>query len=155
VARAAAVARDVHGGGDVTGVLECLEHGDRIAREVLLVQVVDRVGERLGDAGRSHRCERRSVFDDAPLAPMPPDEVRDVVHVGTGPRRDRRQAHRRQRREDRRRAVIVAVLGKERERRRPSAGDGALESGGRQPVHDDQDELLSRHQSLASVRSPA
>ena len=153
VPRAAAVARDVHRCGHEPGVLERLVDGDRVLREVLLVHVEDRVGERLRHARGAQRGERRAVLDDAPLLAVPPDEMRDVVHVGPGAGRDRREADGRERREDRRRAAVRALLGEQRERGRAAAVDGALERGGRHAVDDDEDELLGAH--FASVRRPA
>ena len=53
-----------------------------------------------------------------------------------------------------RRAAVVAVLGEEAKRRRAVALDRALEGRRRQPVDDDQDELLGGITS-ARMRSPA
>ncbi len=153
VARSPAVAGDVHRAGDVTGVLERLVHRHRVLREMLLVHVEDRVGDRLRHPRCAQSSERRAVLDDALLAAMPPDEMRDVVHAGPGAGRDRREADRRERRKDRRRAAVHAVRGEERERGCAAAFDRTLEAGGRQPVDDDQDELLHA-QSFASVRRP-
>ena len=122
---------------------------------MLLVQVVDRVGERLRNAGRAHCRERRAVLDDAPLAAMPPDEMRDVMHVRARPGRDRREAHRRERREDRRRAPVRAVLGEERERRRAVAVEARSKPAGVIPSTTIRTSFFGRHQSFASVRNPA
>ena len=151
--RAAAVARDVHRCGDETRVLERLVDGDGVLREVMLVHVEDRVGERLRHPRGAQRRERRAVLDDAALLAVPPDEMRDVMHVGPGAGHDRREADRREGREDGRRAAVRALLGEERERRCAAAVDGALERRGRHAVDDDQDELLGAH--FASVRRPA
>src|SRR5205823_8859795 len=94
--RAAPIAGDVHRRGDKAGVVESLVHGGRAGGEMLLVHVVDRVGDRLRDAGGAQRRERGPVLDDALLASMPPDEMRNVVDIRTGAGRDRRQADRRQ-----------------------------------------------------------
>ena len=142
MARAPAVAGDVHRGRDETGVLERLEHRHRVLAEMLLVHVVDRVRERLRHARGAHGGERGAVLDDPPLAPVPPDEVRDPVHVGTGAGDDRGEADRRERGKHGGRATVDAVLGEIGERRRAAALDGALERGGRHPVDDDEDDFL-------------
>ena len=144
VTRAPAVAGDVHRGRDEPRVLERLEHRHGVLAEMLLVHVVDRVRERLRHAGGAHGGERRAVLDDPPLAAVPPDEVRDPVHVGTGAGDDRGEADRRERREHGGRAPVDAVLGEIRERGRAAALDGALERGGRHPVDDDEDDFLRR-----------
>ena len=96
VAGRSAIARDVHRGGDEACILDGLVHGRGTAREMLVVHVVDRVRERLREPGCAYRGERRAVLDDATLLAVPPDEMRNVVDIGSCARRDRRQAHRRQ-----------------------------------------------------------
>ncbi len=153
VLRAAPVAGDVDRSRDEPVVLQRLVHGDGVAPEMLRVHVEDRVRDRLRHPRGAQRGERGAVLDDATLLPMPPDEVRDVVDVGSRAGRDRREADGRERREDRRRTAIGARLGEARKRRSAAALDSALERGGRHPVDHDEDELLARH--FASVRNPA
>src|SRR4051794_11751334 len=84
---------------------------------------------------------------------MPPDEVRNVVHVRPGPRGDRRETDGSERREDGGGPPVRAMPGESGEGRRTTALDRALEGGGCHPIDDDEDELLGAH--FASVRSPA
>ena len=148
VAMGAAVARDVDRAGRQAGRLERLVDRLGAAAQVLRVQVDHRVAQRPRDAGRAHRAERRAVLDDPLLTAMPPDEVRDLVHVGMRSRGDRREADRRQRREGRRRAPVGAVLGEEPDRGRV----GCFEHRRRQAVDDHEDDGL---QSRERTRSPA
>ena len=140
----AAVARDVDRAGDEARVLERLVDRRRVAREMALVHVDDRVDDRLREAGFPERRERRAVLDDPLLLPVPPRERRDVMNVGAGARRNRAEADRREGREDGGRAAVLAVRGEVGERGCATALDGVLERLRRHPVQDDQDELL-RH----------
>ena len=154
MARPPAVARDVDRGRRQPGVFERLVHGLDVAREVLRVQVDDRVAQRAREPGGADRAERRAVLDEPLLTAMPPDEVRDVVAVGMRAGRDRAEADGCQRREGADGAPVLAVLGEEAKRRRV----GRLEHRRRQPVDDDEDDrlrLACEAQSLASERSPA
>ncbi len=78
----ATVGRDVDRRGRQPRPLERLEDRLGAAREMALVEVDDRVAEALDEPGRAHRGERRAVLDEALLLAVPPDEVRDPVHVG-------------------------------------------------------------------------
>ena len=134
----------------------------------MLARLVDRLGVlRRGDRGSSRRsCRgasgasrpRGSRSNDepystsAPLAAVPPDEVRDVVDVRVRARRDRGETDGRQRRERRDRPAVGARSGECRERRRGTVADRVLEGRRRQAVDDDQDR---RGLTSASVRSPA
>jgi hypothetical protein len=152
VRRAAPVARDVDRGGHEPRVVERLVHGHGTPAEVLGVQVHDRVADRLPRPCRAHGAERRAVLDDAALAAVIPDEVRNLMHVRAGACGDRRQAHRRQRREDRDGAAVGAELGEPRQPGRRGRPEGGLEHRRGQAVDDGEDEL-ARH--FASVRRPA
>ena len=85
----APVAGDVDRGGGQPGVLERLVHGDGAPAEVARVQAVDRVDQRLPRPRRANRAERRAVLDEPLLAPVVPDEVRDLVDVGVRAGRER------------------------------------------------------------------
>ena len=72
----------------------------------------------------------RSAANDEPYSTMrrscsmPPDEVRDVVHVRPGAGHDRRETDGRERREDGRRAPVApCLLGQKRKGRRTTALD--------------------------------
>ena len=73
---------------------------------------------------RAHRVERGAVLDEPLLLAVPPDEVRDVVHVRVAAGRDRREADGRQRREGRDGAAVLAGSAR-------SASAGARRSHGR------------------------
>ena len=79
VPEAAAVHQIGRPGGADVGVVEPLEHGLDVLREVLEVHVVDRVGERLADAERPRRAKARAVLDVALLTAVPPVDRRDLV----------------------------------------------------------------------------
>ena len=86
------------------------------------------------------------------LFAVPPDEVRDVVHVGMRAGRDRGEADGCERREGRSGTAILAVLREEAQR----GSGGALEHRRRETVdHDQHDGFRHRRQSRASVRRPA
>jgi hypothetical protein len=140
---AAAVARDVDRGRRQARTLERLVDGYGLASEVLLVHVEDRVEDRAARPGRADGGERRSVLDDPPLFAVPPDEVRDPVHVRMRARGDRGEADRRQRGERGDPAAVASVAGEERERGGGAGLDRVLEHRGREAVDDDEDQLLA------------
>jgi len=74
--------------------LEPFVDRDRVAPEVPRVHVHDRVADRLPGPGGAHGAEGGAVLDQPPLAAVVPDEVRDLVHVGVRPRRERGEADR-------------------------------------------------------------
>ena len=119
-----------------------------------MLMIVSRIA--LARAGAAKRGERRAVLDDAPLAAVVPDEVRDLVDVGMRAGHERREAHGRQRRE----TVETRVrTSRARRARRASARASPTASSnidGRQPVDDDQ-KGLSRGQGSAArhVAPPA
>ena len=81
-----------------------------------MLKIVSRIAR--ARPGGAQRGERRAVLDDAPLAAVVPDEVRDLVHVRVRAGGERREAHGRQRRED-----VESRAGTRRGRRaRASAG---------------------------------
>jgi hypothetical protein len=127
-----------------------------VTPEVLLVHVEDRVEDRAARPGGSDGRERGAVLDQALLAAVPPDEVRDLVDGGVRARRDRRETDRRERRERRDSAAVAAVVREERERGRRAGLDRVLEDVGRETVDDGEDQLLApSHQSRARLRRPA
>ena len=140
---AAAVAREVDRAGLEARVLQRLEHRRRVRRDVLAAHAEDRVPDRLARSHRPHGGERGAVLDDPLLAAVVPDEVRDVVDVGEGARRDRREADRRQRGEHARPSPRPAGFGDRGEGGQASCGEPLLERLRRQPVDDDEDELPS------------
>ena len=75
--RAAAVGREVDGRSAQSGVGQCLEQRHRPPPQMLGVHVDERVTEGAPDSGGAHRPERASVFDEALLAAVVPDEMRD------------------------------------------------------------------------------
>ena len=145
VLRPSPVTDHVHGRRHLPGVVERLEHGERVGGEVLGVQVEDCVADRLGRPGRPQSAEGRSVLDQPLLALVVPDQVRDPVHVGVRARCQRREADRSQRGKGGDGASVGPVLGQDGQRRSRAPLDGALEHRGRQAVDDDEDELLRRH----------
>jgi hypothetical protein len=157
VARAAAIAREIHGGRNQPGVLDRLEDGQRTGSEVTLVHLVDGVAPGAQRAGASHGRERRPVLDEPPFLARVPDEMGDLVDVGMRTRRDRRETDRRQRREGRDRAPVAALRGKEREGLCAAGLHGSLEDARRETVDDRKDQLprLGQSQSRARMRSPA
>ena len=96
IAVPAAVTGDVDRAGEKARVLERFVHRRRLARQMELVHVHDRVDQRLREAGFPQRRERRAVLDDALLLPVPPRKPWDVVDVGACAGRDRGEADRRQ-----------------------------------------------------------
>ena len=122
-----------------------------------MLKIVSRIERRV--PGRADRGERGAVLDEAPLAAVPPDEVRNVVDVGVRAGGDRAQADRGQRRERGDAARVAAVLGEERERGGRAGLDGFFEDVRREPVDHDQDQLLSsvtsRARACAGPRSGA
>ena len=159
VERAAAIRREVDRRGAVAGVGERLEERYRVPPQVLGVHPHKRVPERASQTRRAGGAEGRAVLDEPLLAAVPPDEVRDLVDVGMGSGRDRREADRRERGKRRRRAAERPALRERRQRRRRLCAERPLQHGRRQPVDHDEDELR-RCAALAcghfaSVRSPA
>ena len=132
------VARHVHGRRRVAGVLQRLEEGDRLRPEVLGVHVEDRVEDRAPRPGGADGAEGGAVLDEAPLAAVVPDQVRDLVDVRVRAGGDRGEADRRQRGERRGRTAVAAGAG-ERGQRGQALLDCALEHRGREPVDDDED----------------
>ncbi len=153
VRRAAAVARDVDRSRRQPGVLERLVDRHRLPTEVAGVELVDRVLERAAGARGDDGAEGRAVLDHALLGAVVPDEVRDLVDVRMGARRQRGQTHGRQRRKRRRRTAVGPLAGEERQRRRAPVGDGALEHRRRQAVDHDQDQLPRRSRRLSPWRA--
>ncbi len=149
--RASAVADDVHGRCDATGVLDRLVERHRVPREVLLVHAKDRVEDAATGARAAKGSERRPVLDEALLAAVVPDEVRDLVHVRICAGHERREADGRQRREHRRRAAVLASLVQLGKCRSGPPFDRVLVHRGRQPVDDDQ-QRLSRGQGSGDLR---
>ena len=148
VRRAASVARDVDRGGRQARVFEHLEQRGGPARQVLSVHVDDRVEYPARHSGGTQRGERRAVLDDPPLAPVVPDEMGNVVHIGMRACDERREADGRQRRERRHRTVVAALLGEERQRGCALVAHRRLEHRRREAVDDDQDEPLRVRLSL-------
>src|SRR5215472_3555904 len=122
---------------------------------MLRVEVDDRVADPAREPGRAEGAEGRAVLDEAVLVAVPPDEMRDLVHVGKRAGRDRGEAYGCERGEDGRGTAVLALVGEEAQRRRVHR----LEHGRCQAVDDDEDDGLraarTGHQSRASVRSPA
>ena len=97
--RDVAVSPAIHQVGRASGaqvrVVQHLEHGQRIARQMRRVHVVDRVRELAREAEAQRGAEARPVLDVAALATVVPVHRRDVVAVGSEAGRDRRGADRR------------------------------------------------------------
>ena len=106
---------------DEAGVLERLVDRLDVLREMARVEIDDRVAQALRKPDGPHRPERGAVLDQPLLLAVPPDEMRDVMHIGVRAGCDRGQADRRQRREGRRGAAIVPVLEEKAQRRRVGA----------------------------------
>ena len=96
---AAAVDQVGGAGGAHVGVVERLEHGLDVVREVLGVHPVDGVGQRPQHPELARGREARAVLDVARLVAVVPVHARDPVLVGADAGRDRRRADRRDRRE--------------------------------------------------------
>ena len=151
----AAIAGEVDRGGDEIRVVERLEDGGRLGGEMSRAQVEDRVDEGAARSGGDDRTERRAVLDDTALVAIEPDEMRDVVDVRMGARRDRRDTDGREGREGRGRPGVAAVPGEEGERRRLLGLDRPLEHRRRQAVDDDEHEAahVSPSRGCAGRRS--
>ena len=104
---------------------------------MLGVHVEDRVEDRAPRPGGAHGAEGGAVLDEAPLAAVVPDQVRDLVHVRVRAGGDRGEADRRQRGERGGRTAVAAGAG-ERGQRGQAVLDRALEHRGREPVDDDE-----------------
>ena len=156
---AAAIRREVDRRRAAPGIREGLEERHGVPPEVLGVHPHQGVPERASQARRARGAEGRAVLDEPLLAAVPPDEVRDLVDVGMGSGRDRRQADGSERRERRRRAAERPPLRECRQRRRRLRAESPLQHRRRQPVDHDEDELRLRAAPagghFASVRSPA
>ena len=132
-------------GGPHPGVVERLEHRRRLARQVLRVHVVDRVGERALEAEGLARPEARAVLDIALLLPVVPVHRRDLVTVRSRAGRDRRRADRRHRGEGRHQLTgVLTVLEQPRQGRRAPRGHGLFEHRGLHRVDDREHQLLVR-----------
>ena len=150
---AAAVAGDVDRCGRQPGVLERFVDGDRLRAEVKPVHVDGRVEERARHSRGPHRPERGAVLDEPRALAVVPDQMRDAMDVRVRAGRNRREAHGCQRGERGDCARVGPLLGEERKGRRSTVADGRLEHRRRQPVDDDEDELLSLWQANAIRRN--
>ena len=155
VARAASVAREGDGAGDEPGILDRLEHRRRLGREVRGRHVEHRVTNHSPDAGREHRAERRAVLDHPLLLGVPPDDVRNAVHVRPAPCRDGAQADRGDGRERAHPARVLALRSEVGQHRQPSVLDPSLQRGRREPVDHAEDELLAHEISVGAGSHPA
>ena len=128
-----------------------------VARQVLEVHVVDRVGERALEAERPRGAEARAVLDVAPLAAVVPVHRRDLVAVRARRRWRSCRAHRRDRREGRDAVVDVGARAPSAAQRRRAAGrHRPLEHRGLHRVDDREDELLAAATAAhRRIRSPA
>ena len=149
MARPAPVGGEVDGSRAKARVGERLEEGDRAAAEMVAVHPDQRVPERASQTRRPGRAERRAVLDEPSLPAVPPDEVRDLVHVRVRPGGDRGEADRGERRECRRGAAERARLRERGQRRGRRRAEGRLEHGRGEPVDDDEDELAA-HRDVTS-----
>ena len=109
-------------GGAQPGVVEPLEDGRHLGREVLAVHVVDRVGERAQHAERGGRAEARAVLDVALLGA----EYQFMLGMRCG--RDRRRSR------SRRRTRASPTGTPRRSRRRRSRARISSFSAGARPV---------------------
>ena len=153
VAGASPVRGEVDGCGAKAGVGERLEQRQGSRAEVLPVHVDEGVPQRLADPGGTHGAERAPVLDEPLLAPVVPDEMRNLVDVTVRARRDGREADRGERREDRRGAPIGTTGSKGGERRCLAGTDRAFEHRRSEAVYDDENQWTRGH--FASERRPA
>ena len=149
VAHPPAPDREVDRCGDHARVLYQLEQRPQLGREMDVVEVHDRVVDRLLGALDERRLERGSVLDEPLLAAVVPLQRRDPRPVGSGAGRDRREADGRERRERRDGLPEAAALDEHAQVRRGTARDGGCEGVRREAVDDDQDQLARRHEAAA------
>ena len=135
VAMAAAVDEIGGAGRAHAGVVEALEDRRHLAREVGLVEVVDRVRQLARDPEPLRRAQARPVLHVATLLALVPVHPGDAVAVLPGSRDDRPCAHRRDRGEGRH--ALLARSVRDRSARRGSAWPpGRVRDRGRQePLH--------------------
>jgi hypothetical protein len=123
-------------------VVERLEHGQRVRRQVRAVHVVDRVGQLARDPEALGGAKAGAVLDVAVLLAVKPVHARDQVLVLGDAGDDRGGAHGGDRRK-RGHAVrdVTPALDQRREHRRDPLGNGALEHRRRHRVDYAEDEL--------------
>ena len=138
--------------GAHAGVVERLEHGEHVGRQVRGVHVVDRVRQLLHEPEAPRGAERRAVLDVAALVARVPVHRRDVVAVLAHAGGDGRGADRRHAGEGGGAVVDVGpALHDRRHRRRAAGGHRALEHGRLEAV-DHGEHQLGAHRRM---RSPA